>query len=82
MATGLLTRLRNMRHVPEPVCVAESNGAKLLRHHDGRLSCACPFACLATYEDCEFDPTKVYDSQGHVLPSYRPSFYETGSFPG
>lgn len=33
--------------------VCESNGA-VLTERDGRLICACPFACLATYERCEF----------------------------
>lgn len=57
MATWLRDRLGIVRPDPEPVCIAEKRGAKLLRHHDGRLSCACPFACLATYEKCEFDPS-------------------------
>lgn len=34
--------------------VAESNGARLIRLADGSLRCECPFACLATYEPCEF----------------------------
>lgn len=47
---------RNPRTLPDEV-VAESNGAQLVRR-EGKLSCRCPFACLATYEPCEFGLTR------------------------
>lgn len=34
------------------VCV--SARATLTRSADGRLMCDCPYACLATYEPCQF----------------------------
>lgn len=37
-----------------PVVIAESNGAQLVRLPDGKRTCECPFACLATFESCEF----------------------------
>lgn len=49
------------RPAPEPPeCQARivkmQNGAILAARHDGSLYCAhCPFACMATYEPCEFD---------------------------
>lgn len=34
--------------------IAESRKAKLVKKGDGKLECLCPYACLATYEACEF----------------------------
>ena len=45
---------RNTPKEAKEVVVARSRRAVLIRDENGKMFCICPYACLATHEECEF----------------------------